>query len=47
MRIIGLDVHRTFAEVAIREHGRVRPAGRISTTTAGLQLFARGLTPPG
>ena len=33
MRIIGLDVHRTFAEVAIREHGRVRPAGRISTTT--------------
>src|SRR2546427_663947 len=44
MRIIGLDVHRTFAEVAIREHGRVRPAGRISTTTAGLQLFARGLT---
>jgi len=44
MRIIGLDVHRTFAEVAIREHGRVRPAGRISTTTAGLQLFARSLT---
>ena len=44
MRIIGLDVHRTFAEVAIREHGRTRPAGRISTTTAGLQLFARGLT---
>jgi len=44
MRIIGLGVHRTFAEVAIREHGRVRPAGRISTTTAGLQLFARSLT---
>ena len=44
MRIIGLDVHRTFAEVAIREHGRVRPAGRISTTTAGIQLFARSLT---
>ena len=44
MRIIGLDVHRTFAKVAIREHGRVRPAGRISTTTAGLQLFVRRLT---
>jgi transposase len=44
MRIIGLDVHRTFAEVTIREHGRVRPGGRISTTPAGLQLFARSLT---
>jgi transposase len=44
MRIIGLDVHRTYAEVAVRENGRVRQGGRISTTTAGLQLFARGLT---
>ena len=43
-RIIGLDVHRTFAEVAVQEHGRVRHAGRILTTVPALQLFARGLT---
>jgi class 3 adenylate cyclase/tetratricopeptide (TPR) repeat protein len=43
-RIIGLDVHRTFAEMAIYEHGRVRHAGRILTTAAALELFARGLT---
>jgi hypothetical protein len=29
-RIIGLDVHRTFAEMAIYEHGRVRHAGRMT-----------------
>jgi transposase len=44
VRIIGLDVHRTFAEVAVHEHGRVRQAGRIPTTAAALALFARGLT---
>jgi transposase len=43
-RIIGMDVHRTFAEVAIHEHGRVRQAGRILTTAPALELFARGLT---
>jgi hypothetical protein len=43
-RIIGLDVHRTFADVAVHEHGRVRHAGRILPTAAALELSARGLT---
>jgi transposase len=29
MRIIGLDVHRSFAEVAILDRGAIRRAGRI------------------
>jgi hypothetical protein len=29
LRSIGLDVHREFSEVAIREDGKVRSAGRI------------------
>ena len=29
MRIIGLDVHRSFAEVAILDRGAIRLAGRI------------------
>ena len=43
MRHIGLDVHRDFCEVAIAEGGKVRSAGRISTTKAQLELFARSL----
>jgi hypothetical protein len=27
--VIGMDIHRTFAEVVIWEDGRLRPAGRI------------------
>jgi hypothetical protein len=30
MRIIGLDVHRSLAEVAILEKGTIRRAGRIA-----------------
>jgi transposase len=44
MRFIGLDVHRTFAEVAILEDGRVRLAGQIATTAEALQAFAQTLT---
>ncbi len=43
MRFIALDVHRDFCEVAIAEDGRVRCAGRLETTPAGLELFARSL----
>ncbi len=43
MRFIALDVHRDFCEVAIAEDGRVRRAGRLETTPAGLELFARSL----
>src|SRR5262245_291972 len=41
MRLIALDVHRDFCEVAIAEHGQVRRAGRVETTPARLELFAR------
>jgi transposase len=43
MRFIALDVHRDFCEVAIAEDGRVRLAGRVETTPAGLELFAQSL----
>jgi transposase len=45
MRLIALDVHRDFCEVAIAEGGQVRHAGRVETTpaTATLELFARSL----
>jgi hypothetical protein len=31
-RVIGMDIHRTFAEVVFWEEGRLRPAGRVSMT---------------
>ena len=45
MRSIALDVHRDFCEVAIKEGGVVRPAGRIKTTREQLELFASSLAP--
>lgn len=45
MRFIGLDVHRTFAEVAVLDAGRVRSDGRIGTTALALEGFARTLGP--
>lgn len=42
-RVIGLDVHRTFAEVVIWEDGRLRPAGRVDMTCSGLEGFGRTL----
>jgi transposase len=43
MRLIGLDVHRDFCEVAIAEAGVVRLAGRVRTEPAALALFAQSL----
>jgi transposase len=43
LRSIGLDVHREFSEVAIRENGKVRSAGRIRTRKQELELFAQSL----
>jgi pimeloyl-ACP methyl ester carboxylesterase len=43
MRLIGLDIHRDFAEVAIAEGGEVRSAGRIEMTPETLELFAHSL----
>ena len=42
-RVIGMDIHRTFAEVVFWEDGKLRPAGRITMTRAGLEAFGRSL----
>lgn len=42
-RAIGLDVHRDFCEVAIREDGRTRSAGKVPSTPEQLELFAASL----
>jgi transposase len=44
MRSIALEVHRDFCEVAIRESGELRSAGRIKTSAEQLELFAQSLT---
>ena len=43
-RVIGMDIHRTFAEVVIWEEGQLRPAGRVDMTRAGLEGFGRTLS---
>jgi transposase len=43
MRSIALDVHRDFCEVAIKDGGEVRSAGRIKTGAEELELFAQSL----
>src|SRR5215218_3622317 len=43
MRSIALDVHRDFCEIAIKEAGEVRSAGRIKTNREQLELFAHSL----
>ena len=43
-RVIGMDIHRTFAEVVFWEDGRLRWHGRVDMTRSGLEGFGRGLT---
>jgi transposase len=43
-RVIGMDIHRTFAEVVVWETGRLRPAGRVDMTRSGLEGFGRSLS---
>jgi transposase len=45
MRHVALDVHQGFCEVAIREDGVTRSAGRVATGRDTLELFARSLCP--
>lgn len=45
MRFIGLDIHRDFCEVAITEGGPARSAGRVTTDSGQLELFAQSLAP--
>ena len=41
-RVIGMDIHRTFAEVVFWEDGRLRWHGRIDMTRSGLEGFGLG-----
>jgi transposase len=43
MRVIGLDVSRTVAEVAYLEGGRIQPGGRVELVSPTLQSFAKRL----
>jgi transposase len=43
-RVIGMDLHRTFAEVVFWEDGKLCPAGRVNMTRAGLEGFGRSLS---
>ncbi len=45
MRHIALDVHQGFCQVAIRESGKTRQAGRVTTDRGTLELFAGSLAP--
>lgn len=42
-RVIGMDIHRTFAEVVVWEDGQLRHHGRVDMTRSGLEGFGRSL----
>ena len=44
MRIIGLDIHRTFAEAVAWEDGRLRRLGRVDMRRDLLEAFAARLS---
>ena len=44
MRVIGLDVHRNFAQVAILENGLVKDHGRFAMARDAVLTFAATLT---
>ena len=43
-RVIGMDIHRTLAEVAFWEAGRLRSGERVDMTRSGLEGFGRSLS---
>ena len=45
MRIIGMDIHRVFAEVVALDEGVIKRLGRIGMTRPHLEAFARTLFP--
>lgn len=45
MRVVGLDVSRTVAEIAYLEEGRIRAGGRIELLRGPLEAFAKRLRP--
>jgi transposase len=44
MRVIGLDIHRVFAEAVLLENGAIRRLGRVGMTRDHLTAFAKTLT---
>ncbi|MBV8578462.1 MAG: IS110 family transposase, partial [Acetobacteraceae bacterium] len=44
MRIVGLDIHRVFAEAVMLDRGRIVRLGRIAMTRQHLHVFACTLT---
>jgi transposase len=44
VRIVGLDIHRVFAEAVLLDDGKVVRLGRIGMTREHLEAFARTLT---
>ncbi len=44
MRVVGLDIHRVFAEAVMLDRGQVIRLGRIGMTRDHLAAFARALT---
>jgi transposase len=44
MRVIGLDIHRVFAEAVMLDEGKIVRLGRIGMTRDHLEAFARTLT---
>ena len=44
MRVVGLDIHRVFAEAVMLDEGKVVRLGRIGMTRDHLGAFARTLT---
>ncbi len=45
MRIIGLDIHRAFAEAVAWEEGKLRRIGRVDMRRELLTAFAEKLSP--
>ena len=44
MRVVGLDIHRVFAEAVMLDDGKIVRLGRIGMTRDHLEAFARTLT---
>ena len=44
-RVIGLDIHRTFAEAVAWEDGRLLRLGRLDMTRTALEGFGKSLRP--
>ena len=44
MRVVGLDIHRVFAEAVMLENGTIRRLGRVGMTRDRLAAFAQTLT---